>query len=184
MQIDELRQEIDDFFEKEEYLKALEHCVAMLNEYRQVVTFDDLFKKGLCHFKLDEDAEAIGCFNQALVMEPENVMALTNKGICLFNLEKIPEAFQVFNQTIKLNPNVFPPWHYMGLYFLRIYMKSGDLASMEKMVNCYRRVVGMAPDFGGFSMHDPVKDMDYSIGAFLTLHENVQELPIDVLTAV
>ena len=42
MQIEELRQEIDSHFEKEEYLEALEHCIALLVEYRQQVTFDDI----------------------------------------------------------------------------------------------------------------------------------------------
>ena len=184
MQIDDLRREIDSHFDKEEYLEALEHCVALLDEHRQQVTFDDIFKKGLCHFKLEEDAEAIGCFNKALELQPDNVMALTNKGICLFNLKKVPEAFQIFNLAIKLNPNVFPPWHYMGFYYLALFMKTGDQFIMQKMVNCYRRVVSMAPDFGGFTMHDPIKDVDYSIDLFLTLHDDVPELPVDTLTTV
>lgn len=184
MQIDQLRREIESHFEKEEYLQALEHCVALLGEYRQQVTFDDIFKKGLCHFKLEEDAEAIGCYNKALELEPDNVMALTNKGICLFNLNKTREAFQIFNLSIKLNPNVFPPWYYMGYFYLGLFMKTGDLSIMEKMVNCYRKVVGMAPDFGGFAMHDPITDADFSIETFLTLHNDVPELPVDALTTV
>jgi tetratricopeptide (TPR) repeat protein len=184
MQIDDLRREIDGHFEKEEYLEALESCIALLDEHRPHVTFDDVFKKGLCHFKLEEDAEAIGCFNKALELQPGNVMALTNKGICLFNLGKVREAFQIFNLAIKLNPNVFPPWHYMGFYYLALFMKTGDQSVMQKTVNCYRRVVSMAPDFGGFTMHDPIKDMDYSIDLFLTLHDDVPELPVDTLTTV
>lgn len=184
MQIEELRRKIDSHFEKEEYMEALERCVSLLDEHRQQVTFDDIFKKGLCHFKLEEDAEAVGCFNRALEMEPDNVMALTNKGICLFNLKKVPEAFGIFNLAIKLNPNVFPPWHYMGFYYLGIFMKTGDTFIMQKMVNCYRQVVKMAPDFGGFTMHDPIKDVDYSIDLFLTLHDDVPELPVDTLTTL
>jgi tetratricopeptide (TPR) repeat protein len=184
MEIGDLRCRIDELFDKEDYMSALEHSVRLFDKYRQEATFEDIFKKGLCHFKLEEDAEAVGCFNKALEIEPDNVMALTNKGICLFNLNKVPDAFQVFNRAIKLNPNVFPPWYYMGFFYLKLFMKTGDQAAMEKMVNCYRQVVGMAPDFGGFTMHDPVKDVDYSIDLFLTLHEDVRQLPVDVLTTV
>jgi len=184
MRIEELRQLVDDSFDKEEFLNALEYSVELISQHADQVTFDDIFKKGLCHFKLEEDAEAIGCFNRALEREPDNVMALTNKGICLFNLDKVNEAFAVFNQAIKLNPNVFPPWHYMGLHYLRTYLKTGDLAAMIKMVNCYRQVVGMAPDFGGFTIHDPIDDADYSIDRFLELHKGVKDLPVEMLTSL
>ena len=184
MHIEDLRKKIDKHFDKEEYLEALELCVALLDEHRQQVTFDDVFKKGLCHFKLEEDAEAVGCFNKSLELQPDNVMALTNKGICLFNLNQTREAFQIFNRAIKINPNVFPPWHYMGYYYLGLYMKTGDQFIMEKVVNCYRQVVGMAPDFGGFTLHDPVKDVDYSIELFLNLHNDVPAMPVDTLTTL
>lgn len=184
MEIVELRRRIDELFDKEDYLTALEHSVSLFSDYKQQATFDDIFKKGLCHFKLEEDAEAVGCFNRALEIEPENVMALTNKGICLFNLGKIQDAFQVFNRAIKLNPNVFPPWYYMGFHYLKQFMKTGDQVAMEKMINCYRQVVTMAPDFGSFTLHDPVKDVDYSIDLFLTLHDDVKEMPVDTLTII
>jgi len=184
MKIEELRKLVDDYFDREEFLSALECSVEIIGQHSGEVTFDDIFKKGLCHFKMEEDAEAIGCFNKALEKDPDNVMALTNKGICLFNLEQTGEAFNVFNKAIKLNPNVFPPWHYMALHHLRNYLEKGDLSSMEKMVNCYRQVVGMAPDFGGFTIHDPVSKADYSIERFLSLHRDVQELPVDVLTSI
>ena len=182
--IEELRKLVDDHFEQEEFLSALECSVELMSHHADEVTFDDIFKKGLCHFKLEEDAEAIGCFNRALERDPDNVMALTNKGICLFNLQKTEEAFQVFNMAIKINPKVFPPWHYMGLHYLRTYIRTGDLAAMVKMVNCYRQVVGMAPDFGGFTIHDPVNEADYSIESFLSLHQNVKDLPVDMLTSI
>jgi tetratricopeptide (TPR) repeat protein len=182
MKIGDLRRLVNEHFEKEEFMDALECSVELVSRHPGEVTFEDVFKKGLCHFKLEEDAEAIGCFNKALEKEPDNVMALTNKGICLFNLDRVSDAFAVFNRAIKLNPNVFPPWHYMGLHYLRTYVTTADLAAMVKMVNCYRQVVGMAPDFEGFMIHDPVDDEDYSIGRFLERHKNVQEIPVDILT--
>jgi tetratricopeptide (TPR) repeat protein len=183
MTIEELRRRVDECFDHEEFLSALECSVELMSRHTAEVKFDDIFKKGLCHFKLEEDAEAIGCFNKALEKEPDNVMALTNKGVCLFNLGKTTEAFQVFNRAIKINCTVFPPWHYMGMHHLRNYLEKGDVLSLEKMVNCYRQVVGMAPDYGEFIIHDPVTKADYSLVRFLLLHHDVQDLPVDVLTA-
>jgi len=184
MTIEELRRQVDDYFDREEFLNALKCSIELMSRHTDEVTFDDIFKKGLCHFKLEEDAEAIGCFNKALEREPDNVMALTNKGICLFNLNRMSEAFAIFNRAIKINPNVFPPWHYMGLHYLKTYLMTGDLVAMIKMVNCYRQVVGMAPDFGGFTIHDPINEADYSIDRFLELHKNVQDIPVDMLTTL
>jgi tetratricopeptide (TPR) repeat protein len=184
MKINDLRTIIDMHFDKEEYGDALESCVALVTEHAHEVTFEDLFKKGLCHFKLDEDAEAIGCFNKALDMEPENVLALSNKGACLFNLGKTAEAFNIFGQTLKLNPNVFPAWYYIGMHYLKDYSETGNVKAMEKLVTCYRQVVSMAPDFGNFPMHDPQKNTDYRIDTFLLLHDEIKDLPIEDLIAL
>ncbi len=183
MTIEELRQQVDENFDRDEVLSALECSVELVTLYGEELSFEDIFKKGLCHFKLEEDAEAVGCFNKALDKEPDNVMALTNKGICLYNLGKTAEAFEVFNRAIKLNCSVFPPWHYMGMHHLRSYLEKGDLLSLQKMVNCYRQVVEMAPDYGEFMIHDPVTKADYSLVRFLLLHQDVQDLPVDVLTS-
>jgi tetratricopeptide (TPR) repeat protein len=184
VKISDLRHLIDMHFDKEEYNDALESCVALVTEHQSEVTFEDMFKKGLCHFKLDEDAEAIGCFNKALDMEPDNVLALSNKGTCLYNLGRTADAFAVFAKTLKLNPNVFPAWHYIGMHYLRIYSETGDPGAMEKLVTCYRQVVSMAPDFGAFPMRDPKRDMDYRIDTFLLMHNDVADLPVDELTAL
>jgi tetratricopeptide (TPR) repeat protein len=184
MKIEDLRHLIDLHFDKEEFSDALESCVAMAAEHAPEMTFDDIFKKGLCHLKLDEDAEAVGCFNKALEKEPGNVMALANKGACLFNMGRIEDAFKVFNQAIKLNANVFPPWYYIGLYYTRIFSETGDLKAMEKLVNAFRQVVTMASDIGGFPIHDPIKGIDYRIETFLLVHSDIGEMSIDELTAI
>lgn len=183
MKIEDLRHLIDMHFDKEEYKDAMDSCVALATEHAKEMSFDDIFKKGLCHLKLEEDAEAVGCFNKALEKEPDNLMALTNKGTCLYNMGKIADAFKIFRDVLKINPNVFPPWYYIGMHYLKIYTETGDLKAMEKMVNAYRKVLEQASDIGGFPIHDPVKDMDYRLETFVMVHGDVRELPIDELTA-
>ena len=129
MKIDDLRHLIDLHIDKEEYSDAMESCIALAGEHAPEMTFSDIFKKGLCHLKLEQDADAVGCFNKALEKEPDNVMALTNKGTCLYNMGRIEDAFKVFNQAIKLNSNVFPPWYYIGLYYMKIYSETGRARS-------------------------------------------------------
>jgi tetratricopeptide (TPR) repeat protein len=184
MKITDLRHLIDMHFDKEEYRDAMDSCIALAADFAPEMSFDDIFKKGLCHLKLDEDAEAVGCFNKALEKEPDNVMAMCNKGICLYNMGKIEDAFKVFRRAIELNPNAFPPWYYIGMYNLRKYSDTGDLKAMQKMVNAYRRVLEMASDIGSFPIHDPVRDMDYRLETFVAVHSDVEDLPVEELTAL
>jgi len=184
MKIADLRHLIDMHFDKEEYTDAMESCVALATEHASEMTFEDIFKKGLCHLKLEEDAEAVGCFNKALEREPENLLALANKGICLFNMGKIGDSFAVFRRAVDLNPNVFPPWYYIGMHYLRLYTRTGDPGAREKMVNAYRKVLELAPDIGNFPIHDPIKNADYLLETFIAVNGDAREMTIEELTAL
>jgi tetratricopeptide (TPR) repeat protein len=184
MRIDDLRQLIDEYFQKEEFDRSLEYCDTLVKDHAAELNTDDIFKKGLCHYRLDDNESAIDCFDSALEKEPDNILALTNKGICLYSLNRIPDAFSIFNKVLKLNPNVFPAWYYIGMYYLPKYAESGDPRELAIVVNAYRQVVRMAPDFGGFPVYDPVKKMEYGLDMFLLLHDDIKELPIDEVTAL
>jgi tetratricopeptide (TPR) repeat protein len=184
MRIDDLRRLIDEYFEKEDFERSLEYCDSIAKEHADKQTAEDIFKKGLCHYKLDDNQSALACFDSALEIEPDNILALTNKGICLYALERIPEAFALFNRVLKLNPNVFPAWYYVGMYYLRRYSKSADPRELAKLVNSFRQVVSMVPDYGGFPFHDPVKKVEYRLDMFLMLHDDIKDMSIDELTAL
>lgn len=184
MRMDDLRRLIDEYFEKEDFERALEYCDALSQDHAAELTFDDIFKKGLCHYKMDENESALECFNRTLEIEPDNLLALTNKGICLFLLKRIPDAFNIFNRVLKLNPNVFPAWYYIGIHYLPRYAQSGDRRELAIVVNAYRNVLRLAPDFGSFPVYDPVKKMEYGLDMFMVLHDDIQELPIDEITAL
>jgi tetratricopeptide (TPR) repeat protein len=184
MRIDDLRRLIDDYFEKEDFERSLEYCDLLFKDNASEVTTDDIFKKGLCHYKLEDNESAIGCFDRALEAEPDNILALTNKGICLYSLDRISEAFGVFNTVLKLNPNVFPAWYYIGMYYLPKFTATGDPGELAILINAYRQVVRMAPDFGAFPVYDPVKKMEYRLDTFVLLHDDIKELTIDELTAL
>lgn len=184
MRIDDLRRLIDEYFEKEDYERTLEYCDALSKEHTSEQTSEDIFKKGLCHYKLDDNNSAITCFDSVLEREPDNILALTNKGICLYALKRVAEAFAIFNRVLKKNPNVFPAWYYIGYHYLPKYTQSADAHDLAIMINAYRKVVEMAPDFGAFPIYDPVKKMDYRLDTFILLHDDVKDLSIDEMTAL
>lgn len=184
MKIDDLRLLINTHLDKEEYRDALETCTMLAAEHASEMTSDDVFKKGLCHLRLDEDAEAVKCFNKFLEEEPDNLMALTNMGTCLYNMGKTEEAFKVFSRVIKQNKSAFPPWYFISLHYMKIFSATGSQEAMEKMVNALRQVVALAPDVGGFPLHDPIKDVDYRIETFLAVHSDIREMTAEELTTL
>lgn len=184
MKIDDLRALINMHMDKEEYNDALEIYATLVSEHGSRMTFDDIFKQGLCHLKLDEDAEAIKYFDKALEQEPDNVMALANKGTCLYNMGRTAEAFKAYNRVLKLNPSAFPPWYYIGLHYMKKYSSSGDQDALEKMVNAFRQVLSSTPEVGTYTLYDPVKGIDYMIETFVLIHSDIRELSIDELTAL
>jgi len=179
MKTDDLRLLIDKHLADEEYSDSLKYCNTLVKEHEKEITFDDLFKTGLCHFKLDQNEDAIRCFDRALEMEPDNLLAITNKAGSLYNLKRIDEAFALFRTALNINPNVFPPWHYMVLHFLKKYRESGDNKTKEKLVNTVRHLVCLAPDYGNLTIHDPSNNEDCRLDVFLIINDKVEELPID-----
>jgi tetratricopeptide (TPR) repeat protein len=184
MTIEKLRQLINEHFENEEYDKSLGFCCSLIKEHEGELTADDLINKGLCHFRLDQNDEAIACFDRALHMEPENIIALTNKAVSLYNLGNIEESFKLFGQVLTRNHDAFPAWYYIGMYNLKKFSDSADPQAKAIMVNAYRQVTRMAPDIGSFAIHDPVKDIDYTLELFLILNDDIPDLPVDAVIAL
>jgi hypothetical protein len=90
----------------------------------------------------------------------------------------------LFNRVIKMNPNVFPPWYYIGIYYLKEYAASSNARDLAKAVDSCRKLLDMVPDYGGFPIYDPERQMDLRLDAFLYLHDEVKELTIDEITAL
>jgi tetratricopeptide (TPR) repeat protein len=184
VKIEELRQLINEHFENEEYEKSLDFCCSLLKEHEGELTAGDLINKGLCHFRLDQNDEAVGCFDRALQIEPDNIMALTNKAVSLYNLGKIDESFKLFGQVLTRNPDIFPAWYYIGLHNLKKFSNSADAGTKAIVVNAYRQVTRMAPDFGSFAIHDPAKGIDYTLELFLLLNDDIPDLSVEEITAL
>jgi tetratricopeptide (TPR) repeat protein len=184
VKIEDLRQLINEHFEKEEYEKSLDFCCSLHKEHEAELTSADMINKGLCHFRLDQEEEAIGCYDRALQIEPDNIIALTNKAVSLYNLGKIEESFRLFGQVLTRNPNVFPAWYYIGMYNLKKFSDSADPKAKAIVVNAYRQVTRMAPDIGSFAIHDPVKGIDYTLELFLLLNDDIPELPVEEVIAL
>jgi tetratricopeptide (TPR) repeat protein len=64
-----------------------------------------LNNEGLCHSELGQDNEALTCFQQALVLRPNDPTVLANQGLILGRQGKIEAALKCYEQALKINPS-------------------------------------------------------------------------------
>jgi tetratricopeptide (TPR) repeat protein len=90
------------------FQKALNLCENLVSKQHVILTFNDWFNKGLCHFNLDQHMEAVYSYDRALSIEEKNLPAMTNKGISLLHLNRAKDAFVLFHEVFSINPNIGP----------------------------------------------------------------------------
>lgn len=66
---------------------------------------DALNKKGKTFASLGNYNEAIGYYDKALEIKPNDVDALYNKGLVFYSLGNYTEAIQYFDKVLEINPN-------------------------------------------------------------------------------
>lgn len=110
----ELRRKRDRHLRKKDYLEALKYSILLLKylvKKKQKVTFDDWFRKGLCHFFLNQHEKAIECYACALEIDHTNFQAIVNKATSLLSVNRINDAFKLFKEAFKINPNIGSAWY-------------------------------------------------------------------------
>ena len=65
---------------------------------------------------LNNEEEAIKCFDQAIEISPTSFDAFNYKGIAYPNLSKYKEAIIEFDKAIDLNPNLTDAYNFKGIF--------------------------------------------------------------------
>ena len=77
-------------------------------------------------------AEALGCFEQALALEPNHAEALVRKGVALERLQKPDEAIACYDQAIAADASLTVAYLYKGGLFNRLERFNEALACYEQ----------------------------------------------------
>jgi serine/threonine protein kinase/Tfp pilus assembly protein PilF len=64
------------------------------------------FVRGNCHYELVQDADAVGCFNACIGLEPKFPWAWYNRGLAFVRQRNLNDALADFNRTIALRPDL------------------------------------------------------------------------------
>ena len=102
---------------------------------------------------LGRKSEKYGQAHQTAAKDPEK---LYRHAVELFGQEKFRDAAEVLEETARLNPNSAPVHFTLGVTYSRI---AGEYGSdeykvrpwMKKSVDCFRKAVGLASQYGGLN---------------------------------
>jgi len=67
-------------------------------------TVSELLEKGKCLLYEGNFEDALSYFEQALVLEPKNVILWNQKGVALRSLGRYDDALECFNRALELDP--------------------------------------------------------------------------------
>jgi tetratricopeptide (TPR) repeat protein len=96
-------------------------------------------KEGIEYMNRGEYNKALDCFNKAIMIDRNNVVAWSGKGLALQRLESNDEAIKSFDRVIELKPDDVNSWLNKGfsLYFLG---RKGDA------IKCFDKVIQLDPN--------------------------------------
>jgi Flp pilus assembly protein TadD len=79
---------------------------------------EELIDSGYNFFKQDRYSEALACYDDALDLDPNSILALNSRGWTLQTMDRYQDAIDCYENVIKLEPNNYYAWiNKGGTYF-------------------------------------------------------------------
>ena len=80
----------------------------------------DWIENGILFFNAGKYNEAIECYDKAIKLNPNSLVALYNKGSAVMQLGKYNEVIECYDKAIKLNPNSLVALYNKGLAVMQL----------------------------------------------------------------
>ena len=87
---------------------------------------------------LGRHEEAIGCYDQALAIEPQNAALWNNKGVALDDLGRHEEALRCFDQALAIDPRDTMTWNNKGVSL-------AALGRFAQATSCFEQALAINP---------------------------------------
>ena len=142
---------------------------------------DDWSKKGLCHFKLDEQEEAIAAYHEALALDDANAQPPAGLAISLLRLGRIDEALSAAREAVALDADSGPLWFDLALGFLDQAESHPGLE--ERGINALRHGIECAPRLAQTPMPDPGTGEMVPAKELVTRYALVPEMDVEAVVA-
>lgn len=79
----------------EEAIKLLDKAIHKRADFRPA-----LLQRGFCKIEIEQETAAIEDFQNILLIDPDNTLALFNLGTCYYNLSRYPESVHYFTEAL------------------------------------------------------------------------------------
>lgn len=101
-------------------------------------------KKGIDLFKADKLEDALRCFDQAILLDPDSVRALYNKAMTLDDLGRHDSALSCYSRTLEIDPSLAGAWLNKGA-LLNQMGQMGQTKILEEAAVCFDKAVELDP---------------------------------------
>jgi len=99
-----------------------------------------LMGKGQSLLHLDQADQAVACFDEILVLEPNNTEALVKKGAALEKLKRLEDAVECYDRAIAVDDSMTLAYLYKGGVFNQLERFGEALQCYEKALRTQQRV--------------------------------------------
>jgi len=99
--------EYEAYFDKNEFVRALQ-VAKRLVEIRDHAW--DWFNQGYCLDELGHYKEALGAYDKAIELDPNDATSWFNRGVTLDKLERVEEALASYDRAVELDPDYGTAW--------------------------------------------------------------------------
>jgi tetratricopeptide (TPR) repeat protein len=150
---DALRRNRDFTLDNDKCRTALFFSDALMARADAALVSDDWSRKGLCHFKLDEQEEAIAAYHEALALDDADAQPPAGLAISLLKLGRIDDALSAARVAVALDADIGPLWFDLALGFLD--QAESHLGFEERGINALRHGIEHAPHLAQTPIPDP-----------------------------
>jgi tetratricopeptide (TPR) repeat protein len=116
---------------------ALLYCQAAC--FMNAEHHEALINRGCALLQLERIDEAIACFDQAAVLQPNTLAPWIYRGKALRRQRALPQAIECFNTALRINPNRPECWYEKALTLVA-------LNALEEALKCFDRLLQLQPD--------------------------------------
>jgi len=145
---------------QDEFIKLAEYVISFTPpEYEQIKVIDEnihhlaneskvrlsskyYFELGNIYEKLAKHEEAIGSYDKAIEIDPDNTDAWNNKGTILGELGRHDEALKCFDKILEIDPNCAYAWSNKGIAL-------GKLGRYDEALECHDKAIEINPNYAG-----------------------------------
>lgn len=119
----------------------------VINNQRSI--FANYYNKGITATDMERYSQAVGYFENATKVDPDDPRAFVNLGVAYSNLGQMDRAIEAFRRAIEADSNYVDGWRNLGI----TYRLMGE---QEEAIKAFEKVVSLAPDDaeGLFSLGD------------------------------